>query len=361
MDAQVPPIVQRSRLRSRSISGENPSGEAGHGGRAVDGTGVRVAAHLGQGWKISPSIPVPAHVETTLADVQESGVLQHIWLSIPPHWWRRMVLRMYWDGSPEPSVAVPLGDFFSLGWETFAPVNSKYVVSAPYCALNSYWPMPFHERARVTIENMTDDDAILYYYIDYGLGALSQDVMYFHATWCRSNPVRDGIHTILDAAVTGKYVGTYMAVGVNSPGWWGEGEVKFYLDGDTEFPTICGTGTEDYFGGAWDFEVPGHGYTTFSTPYLGLPQVTHPDGLYNSQQRFGMYRWHELDAVNFDSSARVTVQDLGWNPNRTYLVRSDDIASTAFWYAEGPTRSNSQEMSLARMQVSSYPSGSVHS
>ena len=97
------------------------------------------------------------------------------------------------------------------------------------------------------------------------------------------------------------YVGTYLAWGVNRPGWWGEGEIKFYLDGDDDFPTICGTGTEDYFGGAWNFDVPGQGYTAFTTPYLGLHQVLRPDGLYHSQQRFGMYRWHVLDPIHFAS------------------------------------------------------------
>ena len=232
-----------------------------------------------------------------------------------------MVLRMYWDGDERPSVEVPLGDFFGLGWDAFAPLSSKYVVSAPYCALNTYWPMPFRGQARVTVENLTSRAAVLYYYIDYGLGEIPDDSMYFHATWHRDNPVKDGIHHVLRAAGPGKYVGTYMAVGVNHPGWWGEGEVKFYIDGDSEFPTICGTGTEDFFGGAWDFEVPGVGYSMYSAPYLGLHQVIGPDGLYNSQQRFGMYRWHELDPVTFDTGLRVDVQDLGWlqegeNPSR---------------------------------------------
>jgi hypothetical protein len=119
---------------------------------------------------------------------------------------------------------------------------------------------------------------------------------------------------------------------VNSSGWWGEGEIKFYLDGDEAFPTICGTGTEDYFGGAWNFDVPGQGYTPFSTPFLGLPQVLRPDGLYRSQQRFGMYRWHVMDPVRFESDLRVTIQALGWPSGRRYLPLQDDIASTAFYH-----------------------------
>ena len=126
----------------------------------------------------------------------------------------------------------------------------------------------------------------------------------------------------------GAYCGTYLAVGTNGPGWWGEGEVKFYLDGDDEYPSICGMGTEDYFGGAWDFDVPGHGYTVFSAPFLGLNQVIRPDGLYNSQQRFGMYRWHGPDPIAFDHSLRVTVQDLA-GTRWEVPERRDDLASTA--------------------------------
>jgi hypothetical protein len=132
---------------------------------------------------------------------------------------------------------------------------------------------------------------------------------------------------------TGHYVGTYLAWGVHNNGWWGEGEIKFYLDGDQEWPTICGTGTEDYFGGAWGFELPQGRYCIFSTAFQGLPQVIQPDGLYQSQQRFGMYRWHEI---------RVTIQDLGWRSTMEeqmrFATRQDDIASTVFWYQTEPHR-----------------------
>ena len=102
-----------------------------------------------------------------------------------------------------------------------------------------------------------------------------------------SRPVRGGAHAAGRRHGRGHYVGTYLAWGVNSPGWWGEGEVKFYLDGDAEFPTICGTGTEDYFGGAWNFDVPGEGYTAYTTPYLGLHQILRPDGLYPASSASG--------------------------------------------------------------------------
>ena len=131
-------------------------------------------------------------------------------------------------------------------------------------------------------------------------------------------------------------MGTYIAWGVNNSGWWGEGEVKFYLDGDHDFPTICGTGTEDYFGGAWNFEYPPGEYGEFSAPYSGLPQILRPDGLYRSQQRFGLYRWHIMDPIRFQQDLRLTIQALGWRSEGRYLPLQDDIASTAFWYQAEP-------------------------
>ena len=168
------------------------------------------------------------------------------------------------------------------------------------------------------------------------------DVGYFHAQWRRSNPLPYmEVHTILDGVRGwGHYAGVYVAWGVNNNGWWGEGEIKFFVDGDRDFPTICGTGTEDYFGGAWDFEQPKGQYCSFSAPYSGLPQIITPDGLYRSQQRFGMYRWHILDPVRFEQDLRVTIQALGWRSplgdQRRYLPLQDDIASTAFWYQAEP-------------------------
>ncbi len=146
-----------------------------------------------------------------------------------------------------------------------------------------------------------------------------------------------------------------MAWGVNSNGWWGEGEFKFFIDGDSEFPTICGTGTEDYFGGAWNFEHPAGEYGVYSTPFLGLPQVIRPDGLYQSQQRFGMYRWHVMDPVRFCEDLRVTVQALGWRSTiegkRRYLPLQDDIASTAFWYQEEPHVPFASNLELNALEV----------
>lgn len=327
----------------RSISAENPKGEKGKGAMSVEGLSDGAARELGKGWKVRPCISVKGHETVTLADIQGPGAIQHIWITLDPAFWRRMVLRIYWDGEDDPSVETPLGDFFCSGWGVRCNLNSLPVAVNPAGGFNSYWEMPFRKSARITVENLSADTLSGFFYqIDYTLTEVPETMAYFHAQWRRSNPLPSQTDHVLLDGVKGKghYVGTYMAIGVNNDGWWGEGEVKFFMDGDTEYPTYCGTGTEDYFGGAWDFEQPRGQYCPFSTPFLGLPQVIIPDGLYRSTMRFGMYRWHIMDPVRFDSDLRVTIQDLGWRSAELgkgrYLARQDDIATTSFWYQSEP-------------------------
>lgn len=327
-----------SRAKSRSISAENFTGEKGKGGMATEGTGQWAARELGQGWKVSPSIQIEPQSTFTLANIEGPGAIQHIWMTCHSKHWRSLVLRFYWDDEESPSVEVPYGDFFCNGWKELALVQSLPVACNPNGGMNSYWEMPFRKSARMTIENLSDEPVILYYQIDYVLTEVPDNAAYFHAQWRRNNPLPyKEVHTILDGVKGwGHYVGTYIAWGVNNNGWWGEGEVKFYIDGDDEFPTICGTGTEDYFGGAWNFEYPPGQYGVYSTPFLGLCQVIKPDGLYRSQQRFGMYRWHVRDPIRFEQDLKVTIQALGWRSGGRYLPLQDDIASTAFWYQAEP-------------------------
>jgi hypothetical protein len=333
-------ITRLRKGQTRSISPENFDGSAGGGGRATEGTGARAARDLGAGWKVSPSVVVKAGEAFELAQVEGAGEINHIWITTHPDNWRTLVLRAYWDGADDPAIEVPFGDFFCNGWGVFAQVDSQVVAANPHGGFNSYWPMPFRSGARLTIENTSEIDAVVYYQVTYELGGQDEDDGYLHAQWRRSNVLGYGeTHTILDGIDGhGHYAGTYIAWGVNSNGWWGEGELKFYFDTDTDYPTICGTGTEDYFGGAWNFDVPEQGYTPYSTPYLGLPQVLRPDGLYVSQQRFGMYRWHLPDPIVFhDRLSRVTLQALGWRAGRRYLPLQDDIASTCFFYLDRPS------------------------
>jgi len=251
--------------------------------------------------------------------------------------WRQEILRIYWDGNEHPSVECPLGDFFACAYqEPFAQLSSLAVCVNPGSGFNCYWEMPFRKHCRITVENAAQKEMTLFYQIDYALGAVPEDCAYFHAQFRRVNPLPyKEVYTILDG-VSGKghYVGTYMAWGVNNNGWWGEGEIKFYMDGD-EYPTICGTGTEDYFCGSYNFDVAGR-YTEFCTPYAGLAKVIRPDGLYKSQQRFSLYRWHICDPVRFDEDLRVTIQALGWRSDSRYAPLQDDIASVAYWYQTLP-------------------------
>jgi len=336
-------LSRLSNAETRSISAENPTGERGRGGLATEGTGAIPGRELGQGWKISPSINIAGLETVTLANIDGPGALQHIWLTVHPTHWRRLVFRFYWDGEESPSVETPVGDFFCNGWCERCNVNSGPIAVNPAGGFNSYWEMPFRKHARIEIENLSPDPVLGFYYqIDYTLTDVPDNCAYFHAQWRRSNPLVAGdVHTLLEGVSGGgHYVGTYIAYGVNNTGWWGEGEIKFYLDGDGEWPTICGTGTEDYFGGAWNFEFPAGQYGAFSTQWLGMPQVIIADGLYRSQQRFGMYRWHVMDPIRFKCDLRVTLQALGWRSavsgQKRYLPRQDDIASTSFWYQAEP-------------------------
>jgi hypothetical protein len=328
-----------SPAETRSISPENFSGAKGEGGMATEGTGASCARDLGQGWKVSPSVRIQPGETFVMADIQGQGAIQQIWMT-PTGNWRYSILRIYWDDQEQPSVECPVGDFFAMGWGQYAPLSSLAVCVNPGSAFNCYWEMPFRRRCRMTMTNVADEAMVLYYQVNYTLTEVPADAAYFHAQFRRVNPLPyKEVYTILDGVEgQGHFVGTYMAWGVNNSGWWGEGEIKFYLDGDKAFPTICGTGTEDYFCGSYNFENrETRQYQEFTTPYAGLHQVLRPDGVYRSQQRFGLYRWHITDPIRFQRDLRVTIQALGWRSYGRYLPMQDDIASVAYWYQRLPT------------------------
>ncbi len=328
--------------QTRSISPENFTGEKGRGGAATEGTGKDPARDLGLGWKISPSVEVQPGETFEMACIDGPGLIQQMWMT-PTGKWRYSILRIYWDNCEHPAVECPVGDFFACGWGEYAHVNSQAVCVNPGSSFNCYWPMPFRKACRITLENIDVDPMVLYYQINYSLQEIPESAAYFHAQFRRVNPVPyKEVYTILDNVEgRGHYVGTYMCWGVNDCGWWGEGEIKFYLDGDDEFPTICGTGAEDYFCGSYNFEnQKTHQYEEYTTAYAGLPQVIRPDGLYHSQTRFGMYRWHIMDPVRFQENLKITIQALGWSTDRRrrYRPLKDDISSVAFWYQEGAAK-----------------------
>ena len=316
-------LSRLSNAQTRSISPENFTGEKGKGGMAVPDTDNITR-------NVTPGETV------TIAEIDGPGAIQHIWMT-PTGVWRYTIIRIYWDDEPTPSVECPIADFFCMGWNEYAPVVSLPVCVNPGRAFNCYWSMPFRKKCKITMENVNDSEEMhLYYQIDYTLTEVPSDAAYFHAQFRRTRWNEGSDFTVIDGIKgQGHYVGVYLAWGVHNTGWWGEGEIKFFIDGDKKYPTICGTGTEDYFCGSYNFDIGGK-YVPFCTPYAGLCQVIRPDGTYKSQQRFGLYRWHIMDPVRFQKDLKITIQDLGWRKDGRYLAQNSDIAATVFWYQTEP-------------------------
>ncbi len=356
-------LARLSKAKSRSISAENPTGAKGKGAMAEpapDGP----ARLLGRSWKCRPYVMLEPGQTATLADIEGPGAIQSLWFSGDTgDSSRDDILRIYWEDQDQPSVECPLTDFFATPWPAapknpgvplkaarsggpFAQVNALPVAVNPNLGLNCFWEMPFRKRCRITMENRHPTRPHLYHHqINYTLTEVPDDAAYFHAQFRRVNPVPTGeVYTILDSVHgQGHYVGVSMGWGVNTNGWWGEGEIKFYIDGDDEFPTICGTGTEDYFGGGAGWIVD-DAYATYSTPFLGMQQVIKPDGFSKVEHRHSLYRFHVMDPVRFERDLRVTMQVLGWQAHResdgigeAYLPGHDDVSSACFWYQTLPT------------------------
>lgn len=329
-----------------SISPENLTGGKGEGGKTPlpEDPSFHPARDLGIGWKIQPCLGIGPGETLVLADVKDEGEICQIWLT-PTGVWRGQIIRFYWDDEDVPAVECPLGDFFAQGLNEYAPVRSLPICVNPGSAFNCYWTMPFRKGFKITIENRNPDGVNLYYQINYIRKPVAKDALYFHAQFRRNNPQPYKVpFTMLDGIKgSGIYAGAYMTWGVHNNFWWGEGEVKIYVDGDDEWPSICYTGLEDYFCGSYDFEnQKTHQYEEFTTAYAGLPQVIRPDTLYHPQMRFGMYRFHITDPVYFEKDVRVTTQALGWRgsvsnkPNR-FLPLQDDISCVAYFYLDKPS------------------------
>lgn len=338
-------IMKISNATSHSITAENVYGEKGKGGMAdlteaaqpeVAKIGQKwdgpnpCARDLGLTWKVRPCITLPKESISTLMDVDGPGIIQHMWYTVNSKHWRDLILRVYWDGETTPSVETPLGDFFCNGWKDPTSILALPINVNPTGGFNCYFPMPFRKHARITIENRSPEDIRGFFYtINYAETEIDAEDAYFHAQFRRTNPLAyKEDYTILDSVKgKGQYVGTYMAWQQNSTGWWGEGEFKAFIDGDSKFPTICGTGTEDYFGGAWGF------MGNFTAPYLGYP-AGNVDG--KPGNRHGLYRFHIQDPIRFQSDLRVTMQAIGWRSEGRYLPLQDDISSVAYWYQTEP-------------------------
>lgn len=338
-------IYQLKNLKSRAATAENKKAEVGAGGQS------------GNGRKGSPCIsPLKKGTTYTLLDTKGPGMVRHFWCTLPPgniDHMRNTIIRMYWDGQEQPSVEVPLGDFFGIAHGRQRNMISDSVGMQEGKGLNCWIPMPFKESALITIENDSDSDVDLYFYqIDFTLGDdINEDTGYFHAQFRRSNPCPMGEDFVIVDGIKGRgvYLGTILGVrSLYQEAWWGEGELKFYIDGDKDYPTICGTGIEDYMGSAWGLEE-------ITTPYQGAPLVDNENGLYS------IYRFHSKDPIYFQDDLKLTVQQIAYgsrgkaekhfgeafNGYRAagppsdndfcYFDLSDDYCSTAYWYQTLPT------------------------
>jgi len=345
-----------SDAESRSISPENLSGERGMGSRVEleDGSAKKAAAQLGKGWKVNPYIVVQPGETITLGAADGPGVINHIWMTIGNTVeYRDVILRIYWDDEANASVESPVGDFFASGWGQGAEpqIGSGPVVVNSRSGFNSFWQMPFRKGFRITAENTSDEKFNIYYQIDYSLADVPSNAAYFHAQFRMANPhAFKEPYTIVDGIKgKGHYVGTYLGHAAFSPGWWGEGEVKFYIDGDTDYPTINGTGEEDYFLGSYSYRRRRENGVRYEVNYSGeyagfYATRTHPREEYMSdeaERRYGQYRWHIVDPIRFKSDLKVTIQSLGWEIEERkfsghYLPLRDHLASVAFWYQTEP-------------------------
>ena len=335
--------------KTRLITAENVYGEKGQGGRAeVSDTPQPAVAKIGQrwaksyharelgtGWKVRPAITLDAQSRTTIMDVDGPGCITHIWMTVEERVYRDLVLRIYWDDEDVPSVETPLGDFFCCGFAKRQKVLSIPINVNPSGGMNCYFPMPFRRHAKIVVENRCPAEIEGFFYaISYELGTVADDEAYFHAKFNRTNPLTYGEDYVILDNIRGRghYVGTQMCWQQNNAGWWGEGEIKAFIDGDGDFATYVGTGTEDYFGGAWCFEE------NFSAPFLGYQDITAVDGRATNQigNRHVLYRFHLLDPIRFEQDFKVTMQAVGWRSEWRYLPLQDDISSVAYWYQVEP-------------------------
>jgi D-arabinan exo alpha-(1,3)/(1,5)-arabinofuranosidase (non-reducing end) len=325
------PIIPKG-VSSRAISWENRNGLPGQGGMA--------AGKLGVGRKGAPCMGKVKNGETaTLMDVEGCGVIRHIWITLPgrdPIEYRNLILRMYWDNSETPSVEVPIGDFFGVSHGKAVHLDSALISNINGKGFNSWFAMPFRKHARITIQNdMPDgrDLSLIFFQIDYEMHeSLPENVGLFHAQFRRQNPTTKKQDFILLDNIEGPgyFVGCVIGIRTLGEHWWGEGEIKFYIDEDTDFPTICGTGTEDYFGDAWGMDL-------YQTPYLGCTVLEQLPENAKGLELISMYRFHVLDPINFRKNLKATVQQIGWFPDGLG-ERIDDWCSVAYWYQATPVK-----------------------
>ena len=340
---------ERNHVVTRQFSAENPGGFHGGGARSVPDPSDPNLRHsepavvLGRGFKVRPYVSLGSAETCTLAEADGPGIVTHLFVTSDLADYGNLRLRCFWDGSQTPAVDVPLGAFFGIGHRDRPhEVTSLISQVGPSRGCSAYWPMPFAQHALLTLENVGKDAALVVAYrVVVETGGKDVSLARFHAHWAKTLTSPDQhSHQILPFVQgRGAYVGTTLFWTAREVGWWGEGQVKFYLDGDSEFPTLVDNGTEDYFGGAWGFGrddvfagPTGHVERPFNGPYSGAPLVESDE---SAPRHATLYRWHLPDPIWFLHDIRVEVQALGWGPDKHYRIRRDDVASVGYWYSWG--------------------------
>lgn len=332
-------------IQSYSISFENPTGEKGNGGKA--------ASPLGVGRKGRPARIIAPGEEVQLADISGNGTINHIWMTTfkHPHILRSGIIRIYWDGQEHPSVEAPWGDFFGFAHGHTPAYQSAIHAVGENAGMNIYLPMPFVSKARVTFTNNAPMPVPLFYQIDYTLGHdHDENVGRLHVYFNRDlmTTAKEDFTILPKRSGKGRYLGALLGIRVEDDKWWGEGEVKMYIDGDDEYPTICGTGAEDYVGLSWGMQ---------ETPFLY-------NGANLNQNRYtSMYRWHIKDPVYWKEDIRITIQQIGHKGesaapqdyfNQLY-EREDDWSTTTFWYEAVPSEPLPAMPEISILTTKLYP------
>lgn len=312
---------------------------------AENPTGCRNGGSHGKPWeKLNAYLRVEPGETVTLVDTDGPGMLTHFWIG--GHHTRGFILRIYWDNNPFPSVEAPLSSFFGYGYDEnlydrdgkHITLNSSRILLAPCHGYNCYWEMPFRKHCRVTLENRDYETLLTFYMITGWHGEIPEDAGYFHAAYRREHPVTKGeTYVAIDNIQgCGRFAGITLAVGLNGhSSCWVEGEAKMYIDGD-EYPTLNYTALEDYFCGSFNFGMDAgiREYQTYNGLYCGMYAVIgNTKEMYNNQQRFLLYRWHDPDPIYFEKSFKFTLDDLG-----STGARYDDFSSVTYWYLTEPAK-----------------------
>ena len=311
-------------LVSRSISFENPTGAPGEGGKA--------ASALGVGRKGAPARTIKPGEEVQLCDIEGPGTIRHIWITTArePVNQRALIVRAWWDDQDHPSIECPIGDFFGFAHGKIMPYQSAVHSVGSTGGRNIWLPMPFVKRVKMTFCNQAQQEVPLFYQIDYTIGDQHPtDVGRLHVLFRRENPTtqKQDFELLPQRQNKGRFIGSVIGIrNLHPEQWWGEGEVKVYMDGDQEFPTICGTGSEDYVGLAWGIQ---------QTPFLyngcSLDQKDETSG----HVFVSMYRWHLPDPIAWQREARITIQQISWTNG--LAETQDDWSCATFWYEPVPS------------------------